>query len=175
MTFPVTNEAGETVVFGSVAGGGRYDDLVARFTGQQVPATGISIGVSRLLAAMQQRGLTGDEKPLIVVLSMGDPAQSFAIARELRAAGLRAEFYVGTKKIPDQLKYADKRGAALVVMEGEDERAKGKITIKDLKRGAEVSKSVESRAEWVGARAGQETVDRGKLVEKVRKLRSRKS
>ncbi|MGA7675467.1 MAG: histidine--tRNA ligase [Rhizomicrobium sp.] len=175
LTFPVTNEAGETVVFGSVAGGGRYDDLVARFTGQQVPATGISIGVSRLLAAMQQRGLTGDEKPLIVVLSMGDPAQSFAIARELRAAGLRAESYVGTKKIPDQLKYADKRGAALVVMEGEDERAKGQITIKDLKRGAEVSKSVESRAEWVGARAGQETVDRGKLVEKVRELLSRKS
>jgi histidyl-tRNA synthetase len=136
LTFPVINEAGETVVFGSVAGGGRYDDLVARFTGQQVPATGISIGVSRLLAALQSRGLTGDEQPLIVVLSMGDAAQSFATARELRKAGLRAESYVGTKKIPDQLKYADKRGAALVVMEGDDERAKGEVTIKDLKLGA---------------------------------------
>ncbi len=174
LTFPVTNDAGETVVFGSVAGGGRYDDLVARFTGQQVPATGISIGVSRLLAAMQQRGLTGDEKPLIVVLSMGDAAASFATARELRGAGLRAEAYVGTKKIPDQLKYADKRGAALVVMEGDDERANKKITIKDLKRGAEVSKAVETRAEWVGARAGQETVDRDKLVEKVREILARK-
>jgi histidyl-tRNA synthetase len=175
LTFPVTNEAGETVVFGSVAGGGRYDDLVARFTGQQVPATGISIGVSRLLTALQSRGLTGDEQPLIVVLSMGDPARSFEIARELRNQKLRAEAYVGAKKIPDQLKYADKRGAALVVMEGEDERANRKITIKDLKRGAEVSKSVESRAEWVGARAGQETVDRSKLVEKVREILSRKS
>ncbi len=176
LTFPVTNEAGEMVVFGSVAGGGRYDDLVARFTGQQVPATGISIGVSRLLTALQSRGLTGEENPLIVVLSLGDPAQSFATARELRAAGLRAESYVGTKKFGDQLKYADKRGAALVVMEGEDERNANppQITIKDLKLGAEMSKSVESRAEWVGARAAQETVNRTDLVTKVRELLARK-
>jgi histidyl-tRNA synthetase len=174
LTFPVTNEAGETVVFGSVAGGGRYDDLVARFTGQQVPATGISIGVSRLLAALTSRGLTGDVQPLIVVLSMGDAAASFATARELRNAGLRAEAYVGTKKIPDQLKYADKRGAALVVMEGEDERAKGEVTIKDLKLGAEMSKSVESRAEWVGARAAQTTVKRSELVNEIRAMLERK-
>ena len=92
------------------------------------------------------------------------------MARELRAAGLRAETYVGTKKFGDQLKYADKRGAALVVMEGEDERAKGEVTMKDLKLGAEMSKSVESRAEWVGARAAQETVKRGDLVAKVREM-----
>ncbi len=175
LTFPVVNEAGETVVFGSVAGGGRYDDLVARFTGQQVPATGISIGVSRLLTALQSRGLTGDEQPLIVVLSMGDAAQSFSTARELRNAGMRAEAYVGTKKIPDQLKYADRRNAALVVMEGEDERAKGQVTIKDLKLGAEISKTTESRAEWVGARAAQETVKRSDLVAKVREFLARKS
>jgi histidyl-tRNA synthetase len=169
LTFPVTNEAGEAVVFGSVAGGGRYDDLVARFTGQQVPATGISIGVSRLLAALTSRGLVGSEQPLVVVLTMGDTASSFRIARELRAAGLRAEAYVGTKKIPDQLKYADKRGAGLVIMEGDDERAKGEVTIKDLKLGAAMSKQVESRAEWVGARAAQTTIKRGKLVEEVKK------
>jgi histidyl-tRNA synthetase len=173
LTFPVTNEAGETVVFGSVAGGGRYDDLVARFTGQQVPATGISIGVSRLLTALRSRGLTGNEQPLIVVLAMGQLENSFRIAKELRAAGLRAETYVGTKKIPDQLKYADKRGAALVVMEGDDERAKGEVTLKDLKLGAELSKSVESRAEWVGARAAQTTIKRGALVAEVQKLLGR--
>jgi histidyl-tRNA synthetase len=173
VTFPVANEAGETVVFGSVAGGGRYDDLVARFTGQQVPATGISIGVSRLLAALQSRGLAGETSPLVVVLSMGDAAQSFVTARELRRAGLRAEAYVGTRKIPDQLKYADRRGAALVVMEGEDERLKGEVTIKDLGLGAELSKSVASRAEWVGARAAQVTVNRADLVGEVRKLLAR--
>jgi histidyl-tRNA synthetase len=176
LKFKVKNDEGQEVVFGSVAGGGRYDDLVARFTGQQVPATGISIGVSRLLTALRSRGLTGDEQPLIVVLSLGDAAQSFAIARELRAAGLRAESYVGTKKFGDQLKYADKRGAALVVMEGEDERNANppQVTIKDLKLGAEMSKSVESRAEWVGARAAQETVKRSDLVAKVRELLARR-
>ena len=169
LTFPVTNEQGETVVFGSVAGGGRYDDLVARFTGQQVPATGISIGVSRLLAALISRGLTGDMKPLVIVLGMGDTVSSFRIAKDLRAAGVRAEAYVGTKKIPDQLKYADKRGASLVVMEGDDERSRGEVTIKDLKLGAELAKQVETRAEYLGARAAQTTVKRDALVTELKK------
>jgi len=173
LTFKVKNEDGQEVVFGSVAGGGRYDDLVARFTGQTVPATGVSIGVSRLLTALTSRGLAGDVEPLVVVLSMGDAARSFAIARELRSNGLRCEAYVGNKKIPDQLKYADKRGAALVVMEGEDERARGEVTLKDLKLGSELSKTVESRAEWVGARAAQITVKRETLVEEVKKMLKR--
>src|SRR6185312_4006124 len=122
LTFPVKNEDGDEVVFGSLAGGGRYDDLVARFTGQQVPATGISIGVSRLLTALRSRGLTGDLEPLIVVLSLDDASRAFAAARELRNAGFRAEAYVGTKKFGDQLKYDDKRGAALAIIEGADER-----------------------------------------------------
>ncbi|MBV9062747.1 MAG: histidine--tRNA ligase, partial [Alphaproteobacteria bacterium] len=130
LQFPVTNEAGETVVFGSVAGGGRYDDLVARFSGQPVPATGISIGVSRLLTAVRHRSEAA-LSPLVIVLSLDDIGRSFAMARELRQAGLRAEAYVGTKKFGDQLKYADKRSAALAVIEGADERAAGKITLKD--------------------------------------------
>jgi histidyl-tRNA synthetase len=170
LTFPVKNEDGEEVVFGSVAGGGRYDDLVARFTGQQVPATGISIGVSRLLTALRSRGLTGDSPPLIVVLSLDDAARAFATARELRAAGFRAEAYVGTKKFGDQLKYADKRGAALAIIEGGDEIANGQVTIKNLAAGAEMSKSIESRAEYLGARQAQETVARADLVATVRRM-----
>jgi histidyl-tRNA synthetase len=169
LTFPVTNEAGEAIVFGSVAGGGRYDDLVARFTGQQVPATGISIGVSRLLSAVRQRNLDS-LPPLVVVLAMDDAARSFAMAAELREAGLRAEAYVGTRKFGDQLKYADKRGAAIAVIEGADERASGKITLKDLKRGTELSKSVESRAEWLGERQAQTTVARDRLVPEVKAI-----
>jgi len=170
LLFPVQNEAGEEIVFGSVAGGGRYDDLVARFTGQQVPATGISIGVSRLMSALTARGLSGDIKPLIVVLSMDDAAASFATAKELRDAGFRAEAYVGNKKFGDQLKYADKRGATVAVIEGADERAAGNVTLKDLKRGAELSKSIESRAEWLGERQAQVTVARGELIAAVRKM-----
>ena len=170
LTFPVKNEDGEEVVFGSVAGGGRYDDLVARFTGQQVPATGISIGVSRLLTALRSRGLTGDLEPLIVVLSLDDASRAFATARELRNAGFRAEAYVGTKKFGDQLKYADKRGAALAIIEGGDEIANGQVTIKNLTAGAEMAKAIESRAEYLGARQAQETVKRADLVAAVRRM-----
>jgi histidyl-tRNA synthetase len=176
LAFPVTNEKGDTVVFGSVAGGGRYDDLVARFTGQKVPATGISIGVSRLMAALAARGLGADKRaPLVVVTAMdkSDLAASFALARELRAAGLRAEAYVGTGKMGDQFKYADKRGAAVAVIEGGDERARGEVTLKDLALGAELAKSVESRADWVGTRQAQISVKRADLVAEIQKLLKR--
>src|SRR5665213_2109150 len=128
LTFPVTNEAGETIQFGSVVGGGRYDDLVARFTGQQVPATGISIGVSRRLSAWTGRGLNMAARAPLIVVTVFDKAESaaaFQMVAELRAAGLRAESYVGNGKMGDQFKYADKRGAAIAIVEGPDERAKG--------------------------------------------------
>jgi histidyl-tRNA synthetase len=166
LTFPVTNDAGEAIVFGSVVGGGRYDDLVARFTGQQVPATGISIGVSRLLNALRSRNRQA-LSPLVVVLALDDVQSSFKIASELRAAGFRTETYVGNKKFGDQLKYADRRGAAIAIIEGSDERAKGEVTLKDL---AELAKSVESRADWVKDRPAQKTVKRTALVEDVRAM-----
>jgi histidyl-tRNA synthetase len=178
LTFPVQNDKGETVVFGSVAGGGRYDDLVARFTGQKVPATGISIGVSRLMSALTQRGLAASTRqPLIVVTVMdkAETAASFRIVAELRAAGLRAEAYVGTGKMGDQLKYADKRGAAIAVIEGGDERARGEVMLKDLALGAELAKSVESRAAWVGERQAQTAVRRSDLAAEIRKLLQRGS
>jgi histidyl-tRNA synthetase len=173
LTFPVRNEEGEEVIFGSVAGGGRYDDLVARFTGQQVPATGISIGVSRLMSALASRGLmAASGSPLIVVtvFDKAEAAASFAIVQELRAAGLRAEAYVGNGKMGDQFKYADKRGAAIAVIEGGDERARGEVTLKDLALGAELAKSVESRAAWVGARQAQVGVRRDKLVAAIKDM-----
>jgi histidyl-tRNA synthetase len=173
LQFGVKNDAGEEVVFGSVAGGGRYDDLVARFTGQQVPATGISIGVSRLLSALKDRSETA-LPPLVVVLALDDPQSSFKMAGELRAAGIRTETYVGTKKFGDQLKYADKRGAAIAVMEGSDERAKGEVTLKDLALGAELAKTVETRAEWVGNREAQIPVKRSALVAEIKKMLARK-
>ena len=171
-TFPVQNEAGETVVFGSVAGGGRYDDLVARFTGQTVPATGVSIGVSRLISALSSRGLSGELAPLVVVTVMdkAEAARSFQMVTELRQAGIRAEAYVGTGKFGDQMKYADKRGAAIAVIEGGDERAKGEVTIKDLALGAELAKSVESRAAWVANRQAQISVRRDALVAEIKTL-----
>jgi histidyl-tRNA synthetase len=173
LTFPVTNEDGETVVFGSVAGGGRYDDLVARFTGQQVPATGISIGVSRLISALKDRAANVEPLVVVLVVDKENVADSFAMARELRAAGIRAETYTGNKKFGDQLKYADRRGAAIAVIEGGDERAKGEVQLKDLALGSELAKSIESRADWVKDRAAQISVKRNELVAQVRKMLAR--
>ncbi len=176
LTFPVQNEKGQTVVFGSVGGGGRYDDLVARFTGQKTPAVGFSIGVSRLLTALQmRRAAVAQVAPLVVVtvFDKNNAAPSFAMVRELRGAGVRAEAYVGTGKLGDQFKYADKRGAVLAIVEGPDEAALGKVKIKDLVAGAELAKSAESRADWIGNRQAEATVDRANLVADVQKLLNR--
>ncbi|HEY6578679.1 MAG TPA: histidine--tRNA ligase [Rhizomicrobium sp.] len=171
LTFPVTNEAGEEIVFGSVVGGGRYDDLVARFTGQRVPATGISIGVSRLLNALRSRSAVR-LPPLVLVLALDreERARSFELASELRASGMRAETYVGESGMKAQLKYADRRGAAVAVIQGADEHVKGEVTIKDLVLGSELAKSIESRAAWVADRPAQVTVPRAELVARVREL-----
>lgn len=176
LTFPVQNEKGQEVVFGSVGGGGRYDDLVARFTGQKTPAVGFSIGVSRLLSALQMRQTTIAESAPLVVVTVFDKnvtARAFAMVRELRAANIRAEAYVGTGKLGDQFKYADKRGAALALIEGPDEFSQGKVKIKDLDLGAELAKSVESRAEWIANRQAEVVVARSELATKVRALLAR--
>ena len=174
LTFPVTNEDGETVVFGSVGGGGRYDDLIARFTGQSVPASGISIGVSRLLSALRARdgAEVWETEPLIVVLVLDkeEIAQSFRLASELRQAGFRSEAYVGEAGMKAQLKYADRRGAAIAVIEGGDERARGEVTLKDLALGAELAKSTENRAAWVADRPAQQSVKRDQLVPAIRAI-----
>ena len=167
---PVTNEAGEEVVFGSIASGGRYDDLVARFTGQRVPAAGISIGVSRLLSALHGKKSALPPLVVVTVFDKDNAAASFAMAQELRAAGIRAEAYVGNGKMGDQFKYADKRGAAIAVIEGGDERARGEVTLKDLALGAELAKSVESRADWVGNREAQKSVPRANLVAEIKAM-----
>ena len=171
LTFPVKNEEGDPVVMGSVAGGGRYDDLVARFTGERVPATGISIGVSRLLNALRDRK-PATLAPLVVVLALEkeDRTGSFALAAELRANNLRAECYVGDGGMKAQLKYADRRNAAIAVIEGADERARGEVTLKDLVAGAELAKSVESRAAWVQERAAQISVPRDQLITRVKEI-----
>jgi len=173
LLMPVTNEDGQEVVFGSIASGGRYDDLVARFTGQRVPAAGISIGVSRLLSAL--KGTRGALAPLVVVTSFdkASAADALMLAAQLRAAGIRAEAYVGTGKMGDQFKYADKRGAAIAIVEGPDEKAQGVVTLKDLSLGAELAKNVESRAEWVGNRQAQVSVPRAAIVAEVRKILER--
>ncbi len=141
LTFPVTNEDGQVVRFGSVAGGGRYDGLVARFRGEEVPATGFSIGVSRLAAALKSLGKLGAEKPVgpvvVLVMDRDQIAAYQAMVSELRAAGIRAEMYLGSSGMKAQMKYADRRNAPAVIIQGSNEREAGEVMIKDLVAGAE--------------------------------------
>ncbi len=176
LTFPVTDEEGNTVRFGSVGGGGRYDDLVARFRGERVPATGFSVGVSRLLSALQHLGRIsreGTERPVVIlVLDREHMADYWRMAEELRSAGIRADVYMGTSGLKAQMKYADRRGAPLAVIEGEEERARGEIQIKDLVEGRRKAEAIASRQEWIEQRPAQVSVPRVRLVATVREMLS---
>ncbi|NRP17931.1 Histidine--tRNA ligase [Ensifer adhaerens] len=177
LQFAVTNEKGEKVVFGSVGGGGRYDGLVSRFMGQPVPATGFSIGVSRLMTALKNLGKLGASEVVapVVVCVMDRDIDSMGhyqrFVQQLRHAGIRAEMYQGNKKnFGDQLKYADRRGAPLAIIQGGDERAAGLVQIKDLIEGKRLSGEIEDNAAWREARVAQVSVPTGDLVEKVREM-----
>ena len=176
LLFEVKNEDGQTVRFGSVGGGGRYDDLVARFTGQKVPATGFSIGVSRLQAALASLGKKSSDTlgPVVVlVMDKGEVASYQKITQTLRAAGIRAEMYLGSAGMKAQMKYADKRGSPLVVIQGSDERAKGEVTLKDLIEGAKAAAAIKDNKEWKEARPAQQAIPETDLVAKVREILAR--
>jgi histidyl-tRNA synthetase len=172
LTFEILDEKGRKRQFGSVAGGGRYDDLVKRFTGQSVPATGVSIGVDRLLAALRAKGRAGGETTGPVVVTVMDRdrmADYMAMAAELRRAGIRAEVYLGNpKNFGNQLKYADKRGAPVAVIQGGDEAAKGTVILKDLVLGAKIAAGA-SLEEWK-QRPAQLEVPLADLVAAVRQM-----
>ncbi|SDX12763.1 histidine--tRNA ligase [Litoreibacter albidus] len=172
LTFEIKDEKGRPRQFGSVAGGGRYDDLVKRFTGQEVPATGISIGVDRLLAALQAKGRMSKETvgPVIVtVMDRARMAHYQGIVGELRRAGIRAEVYLGNpKNFGNQLKYADKRNSPIAIIEGSDEAERGVVQVKDLVLGAEIAKTA-TLEEWKGQPA-QSEVARADLVATIKKM-----
>jgi histidyl-tRNA synthetase len=159
--------------FGSVGGGGRYDDLVSRFRGERIPATGFSIGVSRLAAALQAQAAAEADGPVVVlVMDQARVADALGMAAELRAAGVRAEAYLGGGGMKAQLKYADKRAAPVAVIQGGDELAKGVVTLKDLKLGAKIASELgEDREAYARAREKvQIEAPRGQLVEAVKSM-----
>ncbi|WP_425091752.1 histidine--tRNA ligase [Tropicimonas sp. S265A] len=172
LTFEILDEKGRPRQFGSVAGGGRYDGLVRRFTGQAVPATGISIGVDRLLAALRMKGRLGGAEagPVIVTVMDRDRLPAYqSMVSELRNAGIRAEMYLGNpKNFGNQLKYADKRNAPVAIIQGSDEAESGVVQIKDLILGAKIAESA-SLDEWK-AQPAQREIARNDLVAEVRKI-----
>ena len=177
LTFKVQNEKGQDVVFGSVGGGGRYDGLVSRFRREPVPATGFSIGVSRLANALKLTGNLGATEPagpvVVLVMDKEQMAGYQAMVSELRKAGIRAEMFLGnTKNFGKQVAYADKRNSPIVVIEGSQEREQGILQIKDLIAGKQAAEAITDNAEWKAARPGQFEIKRADLVAAVSKLLS---
>ena len=172
LTFEVLDDKGRARNFGSVAGGGRYDDLVKRFTGQEVPATGVSIGVDRLLAALDAKGRldrSASGPVVVTVMDRDQMAYYQGLVAELRNAGIRAEVYLGNpKNFGNQLKYADKRASPVAVIAGSDEFDKGLVQIKDLVLGAKIAENA-TLEEWK-ARPSQFEVPRSELVAKVKSI-----
>jgi histidyl-tRNA synthetase len=175
------DEKGRPVRFGSVGGGGRYDGLVSRFRGEPVPATGFSIGVSRLAAALALVNKS-DTQPSFgpVVVTVFDPDRITDYQRmvaELRAANIRAELYLGSGKFNPQMKYADKRNAPCVIIQGSDEKndaAGEQVVVKDLILGAQLSKMEKGRDEYLQKQAdAQRKVPRDQLVKTVQEILAR--
>jgi histidyl-tRNA synthetase len=173
--FEIKDDRGKAVRFGSVGGGGRYDGLIARFRSQAVPATGFSIGVSRLLAALAHFGpIAIKPGPVVVmVLDRERIADYLQMVTALRNAGIRAELYLGRGRIKDQFKYADQRRAPCVVIQGSDEKAKRQVQIKDLIEGAKAAAAITSNQEWRESRPAQLAVDEEQLVDAVRHILNR--
>jgi len=177
LTAPITDDKGQPIRLGSMVSGGRYDGLVERFTGEKVPATGISIGVSRLLFGLQRLGKYKDsatQGPVVVLVLDRDRIADYQeMAQDLRAANIRAELYLGESGMKAQMKYADRRGSPCVVIQGSDEKARGEVQIKDLILGATLT-SIENRDEYLKKQAeAQFAVPEAQLVEKVRAVLAR--
>ena len=178
LTLETKDEKGRPVRFGSVGGGGRYDGLVSRFRGEPVPATGFSIGVSRLQAALTMLGKLDTKPafgPVVVTVFGGEIADYQKMVATLRNANIRAELYLGNPKhsIGQQMKYADRRNAPCAIVQGSDERANGKIQIKDLILGAGLTE-IKDREEYLKKQAeAQYEVDQAKLVDAVREVLAR--
>ena len=168
------DDKGRAVRFGSVGGGGRYDDLVARFTGEQVPATGMSVGISRLaalLAAEVEADQARADGPVVVLaLQREHMADYCAMAHELRQKGVKAEVYLGSSGMRAQMKYADRKKAPAVVIVGDKEREQGLVTVKDLVAGAKAAENIEDNAEWREKRPGQFESTRDEFADRIRAI-----
>jgi len=188
LLFDVTNEKGQKVQFGSVGGGGRYDGLVSRFMGQPVPATGFSIGVSRLMTALKNLGKLGAAEisgPILITIMDRDRIGDYAkMAQELRTElnplgpdnqplgpTIPVELFQGNPKdFPKQLRYADRRGSPIAIIQGGNEKQEGKLIVKDLIEGKRIAETITDNAEWREAKAGEHLVDESELVVTVKRI-----
>ena len=173
LLFKVKNNKGEEVEFGSVGGGGRYDDLIARFTQSIYPATGVSIGLDRLLYAIDQKKIekVKDNNPVVIcVFDKKQMPQYNKLLTLIRSSNINSEIYCGDGNLKTQMKYADKKNAPAAILYGNNEIKSGTATIKNLKLGKEISENVKIRENWISNKTAQITVKVENLVNEIKKL-----
>ena len=171
LTFGVKNNKGQEIEFGSVGGGGRYDDLVKRFNNQDCPSTGISVGLDRLIYAILQKNTIKAEKKSPVLICVFDEKYMdfyIKILNILRSENISAEIYSGSSNIKSQFKYADKRGCDFVILCGDDEVSKNVVTIKNLNVGKQMSENIKDRSEWKQSTDAQKTVAFDQLLNEIK-------
>jgi histidyl-tRNA synthetase len=177
LLFDVKDDEGRPVRFGSVGGGGRYDGLVGRFMKQDVPATGFSIGVSRLQAALKaldkDTAREADGPVVVLVMDRTRIGDYQSMVADLRKADIPAEMYLGSAGMKAQMKYADRRNSPLAIIQGGDEKAKGVVQIKDLVEGKRLAEKIGDHDAYREARPGQEEVAEADLVEAVNRMLGR--
>ena len=163
--------------FGSVFGGGRYDNLVARFGGPPIPATGASLGVDRILAAMEHLGKVQPAKTpaevLVTVMDSGLRQACLQLAFELRRAGIRTEIHVGSGRLGKQLKRADRLGIPYAILMGTNEAEQGVVTLKQMEVAHQAGGAIAQHEDWKAARFGQREVSRADIVQTLASLLGR--
>ncbi|MCI4679915.1 histidine--tRNA ligase [Rhodoblastus acidophilus] len=179
LSIAASDEKGQPIRFGSVGGGGRYDGLIARFRGEDAPATGFSIGVSRLYAALKAIRSPLVARPphngpvVVLVMDRDRIANYQSLVGRLRDAGVRAELYLGSAGMKAQMKYADRRKSPCVIIQGSNERERGEVQVKDLIEGARAAEAIASNEEWKAARPAQISVSEDNMVAAVREILER--
>jgi len=171
LTFGVKNNKGQEVEFGSVGGGGRYDDLVKRFNNQDCPSTGISVGLDRLIyAILQKNKIKAEKKNPVLICVFDEKYMDFyiKILNVLRSKNISAEIYSGSSNIKSQFKYADRRGCDFVILCGDDEVSKNVVTIKNLNVGKQMSENIKDRSEWKQSLEAQKTVAFDQLLNEIK-------
>ena len=171
LTFGVKNNKGQEIEFGSVGGGGRYDDLVKRFNNQDCPSTGISVGLDRLIyAILQKNKIKAEKKNPVLICVFDEKYMDFyiKILNVLRSKNISAEIYSGSSNIKSQFKYADRRGCDFVILCGDDEVSKNVVTIKNLNVGKQMSENIKDRSEWKQSSEAQKTVAFDQLLNEIK-------
>ena len=171
LTFGVKNNKGQEIEFGSVGGGGRYDDLVKRFNNQDCPSTGISVGLDRLIyAILQKNKIKAEKKNPVLICVFDEKYMDFyiKILNVLRSKNISAEIYSGSSNIKSQFKYADRRGCDFVILCGDDEVSKNVVTIKNLNVGKQMSENIKDRSEWKQSLEAQKTVAFDQLLNEIK-------